>query len=80
MKSLPYQHSGWNRFFSKEESGIGLGLVQYKFSFPNISKIKDKILGNFFVAYQNDLLNSSKYQNKGQRTYPYICDKVTIDL
>ena len=70
MKSPPYQHSGWNKFTIVEESVYD----------TDISKIKDKILVNFSVASQNDYLNSSKYQNKGQRTYPYIFDRITTDL
>ena len=31
---------------------------------------------NFSVAAQNIQLNSTKCQNKGQRTYPYIFDKM----
>ena len=45
-----YQHSGWNRFASVEQSNYGL--VKYKFSILNIFKIKDKILLHYSVASQ----------------------------
>ena len=35
---------------------------------------------NFSVASENGYLNSSKYQNKGQRTYPYFFDWVAVDF
>ena len=52
--------------------------MKYKSSFPNIFKIKDKISAYFSVASQNGYFNSSKYQNKGQRSYLYIFDRVTF--
>ena len=52
--------------------------MKYKISFPNIFKIKDKISAYFSVASQNGYFNSSKYQNKGQRTDLYIFDWVTF--
>ena len=76
MKSLPILKM--KQVFQCERKRLRAGKIQI--FFPNIFKIKDKILVNFSVASENGWINSSKYQNKGQRTYPYIFDRVTIDL
>ena len=49
MKSLPAL--GMKQFASVEDGD--LGPVKYKFSSPNIFKIKHKILVNFSVGTQN---------------------------
>ena len=51
MKSIPILEM--KQVFSGGEESI-LGPAQSKFSFPNKSKIKVKILANFSVASQND--------------------------
>ena len=76
MKSLPTLGMKHICQFGRKQSWSG----EIRSFFPNIFKIKDKILSNFSVASPNSWLSSSKYQNKGQRTYPYICGRVTIDI
>ena len=66
MKSLPTLEI--KQVFRCERKRLGSGEIQ--FFCPNIFKIKEKFSINFSVASQYGQLNSSKYQNKGQRTYP----------